>query len=126
MNIEEVKGYIGEKEIKGVIESDETKFVHIVFQDDTTENMTQLLFTASKSDQPIDASDLRDKQCRAVALEMMKIMHAYDITLGNVQYTTSLVLTTITELEKQGDIKKWGTERYKVKFSELDKVLKDE
>lgn len=119
-----IGSYIGTHKIKSTSLIPNTSKMLVTFEDDSTIELTILLLDASISDTQLDPTTLRDKQDSAVALKIIQLFLDWDMPVGDVQYVTSLVVSSISEWETQGDIKKWGKTRNKVLMSELDSVLK--
>lgn len=116
--------FIESKKIKSIDLIPNTSRLLVTFEDDTTIEITILLLDEAITDQPIDASAYRDRVSQAIALRVMKLFLDWDIEVGYAQYITSLVITSLTEFEKEADVMKWGKQKHKILMSELDKVLK--
>ena len=96
------------------------------FTDGTKDEVASDLYFISETEEPIDATALRDKQIHAVAKEILDIILRFDIKLGEVDYLFQVAGTSLSENFKAANEKKWGgKDRMDIRMSDIDSVLKE-
>lgn len=77
------------------------------------------------TDEPLDASSLRDKRCFMVAAKILQVLFEENIYLDEVDYVLRRVIWSMQENEKLADEKIWGFPTGKRTMALLNKILVD-
>lgn len=119
--------FIGNKEIieAQTAFSEDGKTVNVEYSDMTRETMTKLMYDASLTKTPLDATDLRDHQMKPIVIGIISLLLDYNIKVTDVQYVSALVTTSLQEWEVEADKMKWGgLGKRQITISDIDKTLK--
>lgn len=115
--------FYGPKKIKS---SDKAGgYIMLTFSDDSKVRISELIAENTVTDKACTLTDLRDKRLQPVAEKMLEMYLEYDIKVSELDFLTSLIITSLNDnLEKATD-KLWGVTRLEKTFSDINSVLKD-
>lgn len=117
------KRYYGDKKIETAQEEGER--VIITFSDNTTLNIPKKLFEVSVSKEPLNPTQLWDKQLEPVAKETLELWLSWDIRLDQLDYLVLHYLkSSIESNHDKAGAKLWGKNKDERRLSDIDKILK--
>ena len=79
----------------------------LTFDDDTTETISMKMVEHVITDKSVDLTSLRDLRLRPVVEEMLEIMLNWDIKIHEIQYLTTLMVTSINDSIDKASNKLW-------------------
>jgi hypothetical protein len=112
--------YIGDKKIARAPESNDR--VTVYFEDDTEATFTKRMFEAMKTEEPIDATGLRDRYCQVIAGDVLKVLLDWDIIWKDYQAIDTLVRLSLQEHVRSAEEKLWTKPLDKVRLSDINKA----
>ena len=121
------KMHIGDKVIKKehpIEVNGKITHVDIEFKDGSREVLSAKMIENSRTEQPIDASTLRELQLETLIKEILSLYLDWDIKLMDMHYVNSKVITSLEEWITSANTKLWGKKENSVRMSELDSVLR--
>jgi len=109
--------YYGDKEIKQTLKN------KIIFKDGAEElvspKMLKYVITTKKS----DLTELRDLRVKPVVEALLEVLLEWDIKTSELDYTWSLLITSLNDNLKAADECLWGVDNENKNMSIIDKVL---
>lgn len=90
--------YIGQKQIENTQRTN--NLVSVEYQDGTKEILSELMFDKIVSEEPCDLTALREKRIQPVVVEILKVMRNWGVKLGELEYLSILLQTSIEENQK--------------------------
>lgn len=112
--------FLGQKEIFSTSEIDD--ITHIVYKDETTEDMRTKLFKISCSPEPLDPTALRDMQMRPIAGDILLVLYDWNIKWADYDFLDALVRASLQEHLAAATSKLWGKEKNDVTIRDIDNV----
>ena len=113
--------YVGDKKIKNQQETDGR--VRVTFEDDSTVTLTQKMFNASVSAEPLDATKLQERRVVAVQVEFMQLLLDWDMKLSD---TPALLQWSANYLDQKHEFaseKLWGNKYKDRTIGDLEGIL---
>ena len=110
------KLYIADKKVKSysVIPDITTpsggRIIHIIYADDTTEDLTEANFNAVKGYQKTDATKRRDKLVKASGAKLYALLMEYGPTLMEVDHCLNEAVRLVNDASEQAMNSLWGVE----------------
>ena len=105
------------------------KYFKVEYESGEKEVITKELYSAGITEKKSDLTTLREKRMKPVVADILKIMLDYDIKpfepMNEVDYLLSAIKLSYEMNFKKADEKKWGIPPDKLKFSDIDKALKN-
>lgn len=105
--------YIGGKLILSVEETDQltpggVKIVQVVFEDGSAEYFSSLLYEKIQTDEPIDASALRDKRVFPMVEAVLAILRDWGARIGELPYFSAVLNQSLDFNHKEALRELWS------------------
>lgn len=97
--------FIGPKQIESDII--EKNLVTVVYSDGTKEVLSKLMYDKVVSEEACDATALREKRIQLVVVEILTVMRNWGVKLGELDYLSILLNTSIEENQKEALKQLW-------------------
>ncbi len=106
--------FIGEKEIKTMVETGEltpggTKLVEIEYQDGLKERLSKLMYDQIVSEERCSLEALRDKRCQPVVAIVMGAFREWGVKVGELNYISALLNRSIEFNENAATCALWSS-----------------
>ena len=100
------KQYIGKKKITLAKETEEKTeggivIMEVVFEDETTEHFSKLMFDEIISENRYDESELREKRITPVVAVVLAVLRDWGIKTGELPYFSAVLNNSLDENQKQ-------------------------
>lgn len=115
--------YYGPLKIKDTEVTGESVILDL--SDDSQVELSAKMAEVAITKKPIDLTKLRDLRLRPIAKEMLQMWLDWDIKVSEVEYLSTLAITSLNENIEKASEKLWGGAHIDRTTSEIDKVLKD-
>jgi len=128
--------YIGEKKIKGVIETGEKThggepLVRVEFKDGTAEFLAKKMCDATQTEKAVDLTVLRDRRMEPVLTETLALLRDWGVKIGELQYFSARLNQSLDENSTEAMRVLWSQHMPKPKelddvdFVTIDRVLRN-
>jgi hypothetical protein len=120
--------FIGDKKIKETFVADRKTYLGkevlaIIYEGNQTGELPAELAEKMATDEPTDATTLRDMQVNSVVEKMLAILLDSEIKIADVEYTLSKTSSSLQiSLDKATEIL-WGKDLYERTLADINKVL---
>lgn len=115
------KRFYGDKKIEAVEEQGD--FV-VLMLDKEAVRLPKKLYEASASKDPLNPTELWDRQCTPIAKETLELWLGWDIKLEQLDYLINMLKTSIEHTLLQANNRLWGKKTTERRLSDVDSVLK--
>lgn len=117
------KQFYGDREIDSIGDKKENGLFTVTFKDKSVAELSAGSITNVITDEPIDATTLRDKRCFPIVTEILKLFLDENVYIYDVDFITQRVIMSINESCKVGNAKLWGASEVEQTMSQVHKVL---
>lgn len=115
--------YYGQKEVEKIGDVKESGLVDVTFKDGSVEELPQHNIPEIITDEPLDATALRDKRCFPVVAEILKVLLNANVHIDEIDFIAQRVIMSINESLKKGSEILWGASEDEKTMSHVQKVL---
>ena len=106
------------------------KNIELEYQSGEKEIVSKKLYTAGVTEKVSDLTSLRERRMKPVLESILSVLLDYDIKpfepMNEIDFILSGIKTSYEANFRKADEKKWGLSPDKLKFSDIDKALKDD
>ena len=106
--------YIGDREIEKI------EGILVTFKEGESEEFSESMLERIVTDEPTDASALRDLRCHEVAANVISALLVNNIYLSELEYVMQLVVQSFSSNRGKVEDKLWGAEDLKQSVKQLD------
>lgn len=117
--------YYGEKEIESSREDPcNPDRLILSFKGGSGIELSKLLANEVITNEPLDATKLRDKRCFPVVAQILNVLLNYDIHMSEIDFIYQRVIMSVNESIAKADGIIWGKDRNYRSMSDVDRVLR--
>lgn len=115
--------YIGDKKIAAESAVPGKDRTLVKFEDGTEKEFPQALLASARTEQPTDATTLRDLMVKPLLLEILALMLKYGFRVEWLDYLLSSLKKSVSFSLEEAEGKLWKKPVYEVTFEDIDRVL---
>lgn len=114
--------YLGSKKIQAT--EDLGNRVLVKFKDGSQEELSKLMFEASKTSGPVDLTKLRDTRCHPVVEKIIAILLEWDVKMSEIDYILNLTASSLNMSQESASNLLWKKDKMERTVYDVEAVLK--
>jgi hypothetical protein len=130
--MEEIKKYIGDKLILGVEKIEDktpigSDMVNVLFDNGTSRKYPTAMFNHIVTEEPIDASKLRELKVDPIVNQTIVLLQESDIVMDDLEYYLNTLTASIDYKSTRANAKLYNVNHYGERsLLQIEEVIKDE
>lgn len=117
--------YLGKEEVSNAAVQEGASDVTVTFKDGSVRVMPYRRFQAEQTDKPIDLTELRERRSQGIVQDILTVLLAWDMPLGDFEHVISLLGLSLDNLRNYADNSLWGKNvKYDLSMADLDRQIK--
>lgn len=130
--MQETKQYIGDKLILGVEKIEDktpigSDMVNVLFDNGTSKKYPTAMFNHVVTEEPIDATKLREKKVDPIVNQTIVLLQESDIIMDDIEYYINTLMASIDYKSTRANSKLYSVNHYGERsLLQIEEVLKDE